>query len=63
MTKEIVLKDNESKEIYLVIDYDNGFTKAVRMSKEQATAINWFINFADLNYGCVKPEDAYVEEI
>lgn len=56
-------EQNVDKKVYIVTNYDNEYSKAVAMSEEQARAINWFIDLADLNYSCQEPKDSNVEEI
>lgn len=51
------------KKVYIVTNHDNDYSKAVAMSEEQAKAINWFIDLADLNYSCQEPKYSDVEEI
>lgn len=50
-----------NKQIYIIQNHDNDYAQAVRMTEEQATAINWFIDLADLNYTCCLPEECAVE--
>lgn len=52
-----------SKKVYIVINYDNDYAKAIKLTEEQKKAIDWFIDLADLNYGCELPDDSCVEEI
>lgn len=52
-----------NKKVYIVTNHDNDYSKAVAMSEEQAKAINWFIDLADLNYSCQEPQNSNLEEI
>lgn len=50
------------KETYIITNYDNEYSKAMTLSEEEANAIKWMIEFADLNYGCILATD-YANEI
>ena len=46
--------------VYIVGNYDNDYSRAVRLTEAQAKAINWFIdNILDsgADYYCELPED------
>lgn len=49
------------KETYIVTNHDNKYSTAIKLSEEQAKAINWLIDIADLNYSCVLAKDFYEE--
>lgn len=51
------------RKVYIVTDCDNDFSKAVALTEEQAKAINWLINMADLDYTCEEPTIDSVEAI
>lgn len=51
-----------NKHVYLITN-DNDYTKAIRMTKEQAKAIDWFISFFDLDFKFECPEDNEIDEI
>lgn len=38
------------KETYIVSDLDNDWQKAIRLTKEQAKAIEWFLSVTDVDY-------------
>jgi len=38
------------KETYIVSDLDNCWQKAIRLTEEQAKAIEWFIDVSDVDY-------------
>lgn len=44
------------KKLYIVTNHDNDYSKAVWMTEEQAKAVNWFIELADLDYSCLEPD-------
>lgn len=43
------------KKVYIVSNLDNRYSRAIVLTEEQAKAINWFIEFADLEYSCEEP--------
>lgn len=51
------------KKVYIVTNYDNNYSVAIAMTEEQARAINWFIELADLDYSCKEPKVDDVEQI
>ena len=55
-------KMDTNKHVYLITN-DNDYTKAIRMTEEQAKAIDWFISFFDLDFKFECPEDSEVDEI
>lgn len=50
------------KEAYIITNYDNNYSTAIILSEEQAKAINWLIELADLDYSCMLAKD-FKEEI
>ena len=52
-----------NKEVYIVTDHDTNYSKAVKMTNEQAEAISWFIDEFEMECSCVKPDDLNCEEI
>jgi hypothetical protein len=38
------------KETYIVSDLDNYWQKAIKLTEEQAKAIEWFIDKTDIDY-------------
>jgi hypothetical protein len=38
------------KETYIVSDLDNCWQKAIKLTEEQAKAIEWFIDVSDVDY-------------
>lgn len=51
------------KKVYIVTNHDNNYSTAIKLSEEQAKAINWFIDLADLDYSCTEPTETDCEEI
>ena len=51
------------KKVYIVTNHDNYYSTAVRMSEEQAKAIQWFIDLDGLSYSVCLPEDCCCDEI
>ena len=53
----------DKKKVYIVTNHDNNYSTAIRLSEEQAKAIQWFIDLDDVNYSVCLPEDCCCEEI
>lgn len=51
----------DEKKVYIIEDCDTDYSRAVKLTAEQAKAIKWFIDFADLNYCCALPEDCAID--
>lgn len=51
----------DEKKVYIIEDCDTDYSRAVKLTAEQAKAIRWFIDFADLNYCCDLPEDCAID--
>ena len=47
----------DKKKVYIVTNHDNNYSTAIRLSEEQAKAIQWFIDLDDVNYSVCLPED------
>lgn len=52
-----------NKDVYIVTNYDTGYSIAAAMTEEQQKAIKWFIEVADLEYSCEKPSVENAEQI
>ncbi len=53
---------NAGKEVYVVSDIDNDWQKVVKLTEEQAKAIDWFIGESDVDYYIQKASEV-TEEI
>ena len=53
----------DKKKVYIVTNHDNNYSTAIRLSEEQAKAIQWFIDLDDINYSVCLPADCCCEEI
>ena len=51
------------KKIYIISNYDIDNSIPIKLTEEQAKAIRWFIDWADIDFGCDLPEDCCVQEI
>ena len=51
------------KKLYIVSNWDDEISIPVKITEEQAKAIEWFIEWADLDYGCDLPENCCAREI
>ena len=49
------------KKVYIVTNCDNDNATAVFLTEEQAKAIDWFIEWLDLNCVCDLPENSATE--
>lgn len=52
-----------NKEVYIVTNHDNDYSTAIKLSEEQAKAIDWFIGISDVDYSICLPEDCCCEEV
>ena len=46
------------RKVYIVSNYDICNSIAVKLTDEQASAISWFIEWADVDFGIDTPENA-----
>ena len=53
----------DKKKVYIVTNHDNNYSTAIKLSEDQAKAIQWFIDLDDVNYSVCLPEDCCCEEI
>ena len=50
------------KETYIIADIDRTWQKAIKLTEDQAKAIDWFINETDVDY-YIQKADEVKEEI